>query len=243
MNFFSYQKKDSRDFGLRIESKKVLSAPSFNQKFVEIPGRDGRLLLPGGEFSNAEIVFTCFVIAKDGDELMQRIKDIKAWLLQKPDRYHRLENSYEKEFFRKAVFTSKLDIEEEMKKIGRMTLTFSCLPYRYLKSGETQERVSLPSAAIHNPMEISSLPEFKIQGTGSLSFILQNREGLFPFELKGDGKEITIDSERMLVFSADENRSGSFKAPLFPFLAPGDNRIETSQNITEFLIRPNWRCL
>lgn len=243
MSYFIYQKKNSKDFGLQIEKKSILSSPSLEQEFVDIPGRDGSLLLPGGHFSNQELSFSCFILAKDRSDLIQKTSKVKAWLLQKSDQYHRLECSDEPDVYYRAVFSSKLDIEEELKRIGRMKIAFQCLPYHYLKSGEERLKLSLPQSSVTNPSLFSSLPLIEIVGTGDLTFRVQNDEGNYSFLLKGEGKKITIDSEKLLVYAGEENRSNVFVAKSFPFLAPGENYLEASSNISEFSLQPNWRSL
>ena len=136
MNYFEYNGVRSSAMGLRIESKDVFSAPGYDVKFQSIPGRNGDLILPNGRYPNAQVTYTVFLPAKSLSELAQKITAVKAWLYTEPDRYHSLSDTYDTAYFRKAVFAGKLDIEDQLNKIGVFTVTFSCLPFRYSTAGQ-----------------------------------------------------------------------------------------------------------
>ena len=59
MSYFVYNGRSSEEFGLRIESKNIFSAPEFDAEFTSIPGRSGhtpppRPLLPGYGVESAQ---------------------------------------------------------------------------------------------------------------------------------------------------------------------------------------------
>lgn len=122
MNYFIYNGINSADMGVRISSKNIFSAPKYDLKFESIPGRDGDLISPNGRFPNTTISYTCFIPAKSIQELADKVTALKCWLYNEPDRYHTLSDSYDTSFFRKAVFNNKLDISDEINKIGVFTV-------------------------------------------------------------------------------------------------------------------------
>ena len=131
MNYFEYNGTSSLDMGLRIESKDVFSAPKYEVDFLEIPGRDGDLIAGPGRYPNVQVTYSVFLPAKSTQELAEKILAVKEWLYEEPDRYHELTDTYDAEFFRQAVYAGKLDIEDELNRIGVFTISFSCLPFRY----------------------------------------------------------------------------------------------------------------
>ena len=134
----------SCDMGIRIESKNVFSAPEYEVDFLSIPGRDGDLISGSGRFSNAQVTYSVFIPAKTISELSQKITAVKGWLYSGLNAYHELSDTYDTEFTRKAVFAGKLDIEDQMNRIGIFTTSFSCQPFRY--SAEGQQGVMLQTA-------------------------------------------------------------------------------------------------
>lgn len=130
MNYFKFNNVKSSDLGVFIQSKNIYSAPKYDVTLTSIPGRNGDLISPNGRFSNGTISYTCFVTAKSIQELSDKITLVKNWLYSEPDKYHELIDTYDSKFKRMAVFNSKLDIEEEINKIGTFTVTFSCKPQR-----------------------------------------------------------------------------------------------------------------
>lgn len=136
MNYFKFNGYASTSFGIRIQSKKIYSAPKYETSAISIPGRDGDLINPSGRFPNVNVSYTCYVPAKSIQELSNKLTDIKNWLFAVEDEYSELTDSYDTNFKRKAICNNKLDITDEALKIGVFTITFSCLPFRYLLDGE-----------------------------------------------------------------------------------------------------------
>ena len=162
MNGFTYNGVSSLDMGLRIESKNVFSAPQYEKKFQSIPGRDGDLILPNGRYPNVQITYSVFLPAKTLPELSEKLTAVKAWLYTEPDRYHELRDSYDTETFRRAVINTQLDIEDQLNKIGVFTVSFSCLPFKYLNSGTVPVRITASPFALTNPTAFKAKPYIKV---------------------------------------------------------------------------------
>ena len=167
MNYFEYNGISSLDMGLRIESKNVFSAPKYESKFQSIPGRDGDLILPNGRFPNVQITYSVFLPAKTKEQLAEKIAAVKAWLFYEPDRYHELRDSYDTTGFRKAVINTQLDIEDQLNKIGIFTVSFSCLPFRYLDEGQEAITITESPYTLKNPTVFQAKPYIKVSGSGT----------------------------------------------------------------------------
>ena len=118
MNYFEYNGVSSLDMGLRIQSKNVFSAPEYEVDFLSIPGRDGDLISGGGRFPNVQVTYSVFLPAKTLSELSRKITAVKSWLYAGLEQYHTLSDSYDTAFFRQGVYAGKLDIEDELNRIG-----------------------------------------------------------------------------------------------------------------------------
>lgn len=135
MNYFEYNGVKSSAMGLRIKSKNVYSSPKFDSQFVSVPGRNGDLIVSNNRYENIQVSYNVFLPAKSIDELSEKLQKVKSLLYSQPTGYLTLTDSYDKKFFRKAVFASSLDIEDEFNKIGVFTISFNCKPFKYSFDG------------------------------------------------------------------------------------------------------------
>jgi len=240
VNYFIYNGINSADMGIRISSKDIFSAPKYDLKFQSIPGRDGDLITPNGRFPNGAVSYTCFVPAKSISELSSKVTAIKAWLYTEPDRYHILSDSYDTEFFRKAVFNNKLDIDDELNKIGVFTVNFSVQPFRYLYSGQTLTTYSSSGFVLTNPYPFTAKPYIKVNGRGTGNLTIQSSAGNAIWEFSTLDGYTECDSELMNFYQDTELKNDTVSGNGFPTLAPGKNTITFDGGITSLEIKPRW---
>lgn len=242
MNYFTYNGVSSLDMGLHIESKNVFSAPKYESRFQSIPGRDGDLVLPFGRFPNVQVTYSVFLPAKSAAELQTKITAVKAWLFTEPDRYHELRDTYDTECFRRAVINTSLDIEDQLNKIGVFTVSFSCLPFKYLDSG--QETITLTSNTnLRNPTAFTAKPLIRVNGSGEGRITFRNSTEGLHWDITGLDGYIEIDSEQMNFYKGVEPKNDCVEGNGFPVLRPGVNRVLFTGDITSVEIKPRWVTL
>lgn len=242
MNYFVYKGIRSCDLGLRIEKKDVFSAPQYSMEFLSIPGRDGDLIAGGGRLPNVQVTYTVFVVSKSMTELYDRLALVKNWLYTDLDSYHELSDTYDTQCYRHGVFSGKLDIDEQMNRIGVFTITFSCKPFRRTIEGDTPIALYKDST-IKNPFPFTSKPLIRIVGTGegSLSLTTPNHTAIWTFtDING---YLDIDSEQMNFYKDATPMNDTVSGSGFPLLYSGDNGVAFSGDITEVHITPRWCCL
>lgn len=242
MNYFEYNGVRSSEMGLRIERKDVFSAPGYDVKFQSIPGRNGDLILPNGRYPNAQVTYTVFLPAKSLPELAQKITAVKAWLYTEPDRYHTLSDTYDTAYFRKAVFSGKLKIEEQLNKIGVFTITFSCQPFRYSAVGQV-ETIVKSGGSLTNDSPFSSAPYIRLDGSGKGTLTIQASGHNEIWNFTGINGYIEIDSEQMNFYKGAELKNDTVTGSGFPTLYPGKNTISYSGGITKATVIPRWVML
>ncbi len=240
MNWFEYKGIRSSDMGLRIEQKDVFSAPQYDVAFKEIPGRDGDVILPNGRFPNVQIAYSVFLPAKTQQELAEKITAVKAWLYTAQDRYHTLSDTYDTKYFRKAVFAAKLDIEDELNRIGVFTVTFSCLPYRYSTAGSSTVEISQSGQNIVNPTAFASRPYMKVFGNGRGTLAIQSAEQNATWSFEGIDEYIEIDAAQMNFYKDTQPKNDTVTGNGFPVLNTGENTISFTGGITGVTVVPRW---
>ena len=243
MNYFEYKGIRSSDMGIRIESKNVFSGPDYKVDFLSIPGRDGDLISGSGRFPNVQVTYSVFVPAKTISELAQKITDIKAWLYSGLDSYHTLEDTYDPSFFRHAVYAGKLDIEDELNRIGVFTVSFSCKPFRYSETGMDSTKLTATGAVLVNPNPFNSKPYIRVDGKGAGTLTIQSEGHNAIWNFDSIDGFVEIDSEQMNFYKGAELKNDTVTGSGFPILHPGENAISYSGGVTAVTVIPRWCCL
>lgn len=229
--------------GLRIESKNVFSAPKYDVDFLEIPGRDGDLIAGNGRFPNVQVTYSVFVPAKTISELSRKITAVKAWLYSGLDSYHTLSDTYDTAFFRHAVYAGKLNIEDEMNRIGVFTISFSCKPFRYDEAGTVSTTLSASGETLLNPHPFISRPIIRIEGNGKGTLTIQSEGSNATWNFSTIDGYVEADSEQMNFYKDAEPKNDTVSGNGFPLLYPGENTISYSGGITAVSVIPRWCCV
>ena len=241
-NYFVFNGHSSLELGIRIKSKNIYSSPKRDLSLVSVPGRDGELINSNKRYGNATVTYTCFLPAKSIEELNTKIRNVKKMLFADADSYHELTDSYDPEFMRYAVFNSKLDITDQLNKIGSFTVTFSALPFKYLIGGLEIREIN-SGDVIYNPYPFDAKPYFKITGNGNLEVTISNSKGTSIYRFNNVVGYVECDSELMNVFKGTVLKNSDFEADNFPVFLYGENLITFSGAISKFELIPRWRCL
>lgn len=242
MNYFVYKGIRSCDMGIRIESKNVFSAPEYDVDFLSIPGRDGDLISGSGRFPNVQVTYSVFIPAKTISELSQKITAVKGWLYSGLNSYHELTDTYDTAFTRKAVYAGKLDIEDQMNRIGIFTISFSCQPFRY--SAEGYNSITLESGqSLTNPYPFVSKPLIRVFGDGKGMLTIRSADSNATWTFLDIDGFTDIDSEQMNFYKDTEPKNDTATGDGFPLLYPGENVISFSGNISGIAVTPRWCSL
>ena len=242
MNYFEYKGIRSSDMGLRIESKNIFSGPEYEVDFLSIPGRDGDLIAGSGRFPNVQVTYSVFIPAKTISELSQKITAVKAWLYSGLNSYHTLSDTYDTAFFRHAVFAGKLDIEDELNRIGIFTISFSCKPFRYDEAGTESITLSAGEVLL-NPYPFTSKPILHIEGNGKGTLTIQSEGSNSTWNFTSIDSYVEVDSEQMNFYKDAEPKNDTVSGDGFPLLYPGENTVSFSGSITAVTVIPRWCCL
>ena len=142
-----------------------------------VPGRAGALYIP--ESDDAFDVYTqqysVFLDAK-APGLPMASRGLAEWLLGSPG-FQRLEDSYDPDFYRLAIYSGGESFLNYFNEYGRGTLTFICQPKRYYKSGE--KKLTLTSGQkLFSPSKFIARPIFEVTGNGTITLSVTNQNGI-----------------------------------------------------------------
>ena len=229
-DFFVFAGKSSADFHVYVANSNKFGAPEKNVESIQIPGRNGALIVEDGSFSNVSVQYEVYVDWR----LKDTLNSLRNFLNLQSG-YQRLEDSFHPDEYRMARFEGAFDVSSSDRKNAGLSLSFDCKPQRFLKSGE--ERISLTtSSAVRNPTQCPARPVYRVYGNGSFAV------GEVAITVTGNNSFIDIDSETMDASREGVNMNSSVTMRRRPELAAGVNRIALS-GISRLVVTPRWWTL
>lgn len=165
---FTFDGVTSGSLGVAILGDGAFNAPERDVEMVAIPGRNGDYILDKGRYMNIEVTYPCTLVADSVADFPQAMADLRSLLCSKTT-YCRLEDDYNPNEYRMAMYKSGLEVDPMVLKAGTFDITFECKPQRFLKSGETA--VSVTSGdSITNPTAFTARPLLEVNGYGDINF-------------------------------------------------------------------------
>ena len=164
----TFNGESSRTYGVYITGQAVYNAPTRDVEMVTIPGRSGAFPLDHGRFENIEVTYPAGTFADNEEDFAAAISDFRNALCAAKG-YCRLEDEYNPNEYRLAIYKSGLEVEPTALKAGEFDITFECKPQRYLKTGETAVTIGA-STTLTNPTRFESSPEIRVKGYGTVAF-------------------------------------------------------------------------
>ena len=157
----------SRNYGVYITGEAVFNAPERDVEMITIPGRNGAFALDNGRFQNIEVSYPAGIFADNEADFAEAISEFRNYLCSKRG-YCRLQDEYNPDEYRLAIYKSGLEVEPAFLKAGEFTITFECKPQRFLTSGETKQTIANSCDTITNPTLFDAGPLLEVDGYGTI---------------------------------------------------------------------------
>lgn len=252
-SYLKFKNTSTLDMGVVIQTPPVYEFPSKNVETVNIEGRNGSLYIDKNTYSNVRRSYYIASKFKNNETFITKSKQIIDWLLTTKG-YNRLEDSYEPDYYRLAIFKDSGELPNLNNMATAIQITFECKPQRYLKTGETAIKVTAKDTwvQINNPTMYDSKPiiilnasniniEIKNATTSSETTTYMSTINI------ADSFNGKIDSELQDCYNDTMylNNKVTLSDSKFPVLKPGNNwiRITGTGTLTKFEIIPNWWTL
>lgn len=163
-HYFIFGGVDSRTYGMVVSNDNGFDAPERDVKEVEIPGRNGSLVLDNGRFKNQTLTYSC-VLKSNFDTQMDAFR---AALCAKMG-YQRITDSFHPGVYRMGRIKGEIRTTPGSKyQNGRFEIDFDVKPQKFLLTGETAVPVS-SGGTITNPTLFDSRPMLEVTGYGNIS--------------------------------------------------------------------------
>lgn len=170
----------SRTYGVYITGEAVYNAPERDVEMVTIPGRNGTYALDNGRFENIEVSYPAGIFAETETDFRQAISEFRNFLCSRKG-YVRLQDEYNPDEYRMAVYKSGLEVDPAMLRAGEFDIVFDCKPQRFLTSGETKQTIANSGDTLTNPTLFEASPLLQVEGYGAINIgggrvVLNNAE-------------------------------------------------------------------
>lgn len=235
MGVITFNGVTSSSLGIQVEHPPNYETPERDYTIVPIPGRNGNVSIDNGCYKNVNRSYQ-IAIGEIGGNFADLSNKISKWL-HSGNGYLRLEDTYEPDYYKLAMYVEENSIENILQQAGRATITFNRKPQRFLKTGDTKNTFSVSGGTISNPTNFNSLPLIVVKGSGNGILTI----GGYVVTLTNIISSITLNSEIEEAYNGTTNLNMYVTLSKgFPMLLPGNNTVAFSGGITSVEIYPKW---
>lgn len=222
----------SADYGIVVSEAPSFDKPTKRSNVFNVQGRNGSIIFQDGSFDDVTRSYKVW-IAEENNDLADKVNAVSGWLYSKSG-YQRLEDSFEPDVFRLAYYNGSGNISNELMSYGETTLTFTCRPERFLKSGEQEIEVQ-NGDSIFNPTMFDAKPLIHIEGSGVVTF---NISGTAIVANITDF--INIDCDRLDAYRLPSENRNAYISGTFPKILSGANTIGITGTVSKVTITPRF---
>lgn len=233
-----YNGRSSKSIGVEVETFPDYQSPKRSYDKLQVPGRNGDLIIDNGRWEN---VTRTYLIAIGSYDIpyYQFMNKVSEWL-HSSTTYAKLEDSYEPDYYRLAVYLEEVTMTNLFNHGGEANISFDCKPQRFLKIGDDVITLTQKTTKLLNPTLYPSLPIIKVYGTGSGSLTINN----CTVTITDIGTSFTLDSEIQDAYNGLANWNSKIKLTNgFPVLQPRYSTVSFSGGISKLEVTPKWFTL
>lgn len=236
MSSLTFAGISSDDVGVRIERYPSLNRPSRKYDRYVVPGRNGDIIEMQDAWNNYVQEYNIFAGDRNNGAAPTAFVSVSEWLFKSG--YQILEDTYETDYFRKAIFVGPMDVENVLSQFGRCTIQFECMPQRFLWSGQTTV-TKTASGSITNPTAFTARPLITVNGSGSGTITCGSKT----LSISSITSGMIIDSENQDAYDAYMTNLNNLISGDFPEIPPGTSTFGITGGITSVVITPNYWTL
>ena len=165
---FTFDGQNSGSYDVYITGEAVYNAPERTVEMITIPGRDGDFVLDKGRYENIPVKYPAGMYGDDQSAFAAKVRAFRNMMASRVG-YCRLEDEYNPDEYRLAVYKSGLDVDPvPFQRAGEFEILFDCKPQRFLKSGEAAVAVA-NNGKLTNPTLHASKPLLEVEGYGTIN--------------------------------------------------------------------------
>lgn len=224
----SYNNESCLEYGIIPVRRPNIPAPEEKVEEVEIPGRNGVLIISEKLYESISILIEFNFMSKP-NRWGETYRKAKKWLSGNGELWF----SDDHDVYFKVLYCKVTDTERTSRRIGNFTAEFICDPYTYYKSGKNEIELE---HVIYNP-GVTCEPVYRITGEGLCTLTVNGYQ--FTANV---GQEIIIDSNRMISYKTDGQSVNTDVAGDYSklWMNAGENTLSATNGFN-VRITPEWR--
>lgn len=230
MNQITYNGTPLSSYGVYYDSSLSYVSPEKDYELVEVLGRDGALAIYNDRFRTVELSIPCYIKSN----FITNYRNLMSFLNSQKG-YQRLELTQEPNHFRKGLLMALTEPDTgQFIRDGQFTITFTCMPQRWLKTGENWVSFTA-DGTITNPTLFDAKPIIRIYGAGDVGI------GSETLTLTQAGTDyVDVDCDIMDAYEGSTNMNQYLQVTDFPVLHAGSNGVTLGTGVTKVEIMPRW---
>lgn len=176
---FTFNGHKCDEFGIYISKKPNINRSQRKFQSASVAGRNGNIYQFQDAWDEVVVTYDIFAGGYEQGDAPRDFTAIMEWL-NSADDYARLEDSFDEDHYRMAVFVDATNIEQKWYSTGQAQIKFRCKPQHYLVG----EVVSVEGGdTITNPTNHTALPIITMKGTGTRSQLSLLNKTMANYEL------------------------------------------------------------
>ena len=244
MGIVTFNGVSSKDFGIQVETPPGYQMPKKDYDKYHVPGKNGDVIIYKNSYQNVTRQYKIAIGDLDRN-FVDLANSVSEWLNSSYG-YARLEDSYEPDYYRLAIYEDANEITNVLQHAGRATIKFNCKPQRFLKSGDKSISIKKRSVAttLKNPTKFTSLPIITIKSTGDGPGKVTINDQVIKVtpSTESEGSfTIVVDSSVQDCYYGSTNMNSYITLSNgFPKLNAGNNSISYDSAIMSVEVIPKW---
>ena len=236
MGIVMFNGTSSQDLHALVQTAPEYEFPEKDYSVTHVEGRNGDIVIDTGSWQNVPRTYNLAIDTRK-ISYAEVASKLVQWL-HSASGYARLEDSYEPDFYRMAMYKDSGSISNIYSKAGQIEISFDCKPQRYLKSGEVSDLFT-SNTEYRNPTDFPSKPKIVIHGSGSGTVKI----GVYEITIFNILDGMTVDCEIQDTYKNDINCNSRVSIAEYPKIIAGNNMISMSGGVTSIEITPRWWML
>lgn len=236
MGIVMFNGTSSQDLHALVQTAPEYEFPEKDYSVTHVEGRNGDIVIDTGSWQNVPRTYNLAIDTRK-ISYAEVASKLVQWL-HSASGYARLEDSYEPDFYRMAMYKDSGSISNIYSKAGQIEISFDCKPQRYLKSGEVSDLFT-SNTEYRNPTDFPSKPKIVIHGSGSGTVKI----GAYEITIFNILDGMTVDCEIQDTYKNDINCNSRVSIAEYPKIIAGNNLISMSGGVTSIEITPRWWML
>lgn len=235
-HYIAFNGRRSDEFHLYIDSDLKLVSAKPDIEEVEVPGRDGSVLVSNDRLKaiSQTIPFVLKIPYNSPYSFHEIVAQIQEWL--SPRSWRPLDFSWDPHHYYSAVVLEDFEIAAQTSHFGKLAVTFKIQPFKHLSDSGNPVRVT-NGMVLNNPTRYIAKPVVSIRGSGNVTV----RLGDSSMSFRNVERLVYVDCDHGTVFVDDTSAMNKVLSNNLFELKPGPNTVSISNSSFEVTVSPMWR--